>query len=503
MRLPKHLDRERMLADLDKVDAEESLMEFMQQAWHVLEPGRQLIRGWALDAIAEHLQAVTRGEIRKLLINVPPGMSKSLLTSVLWPAWEWGPKNNPDYRYLCFAYNDNLTIRDNRKCRNLILSNWYQERWGDQFGLVIDQNAKTKFETDRTGFKIASSVGGVGTGERGDRCIIDDPHAVKDADSPAKLASSLTWFTETLPTRINDPKTAAFVVIMQRVHERDVSGLILEEDLGYEHLMLPMEYEHDHPYKSTTCIGFRDPRTEDGELLFPERFTPEYIEDDLKPSLQAEGGDYAVASQLQQRPAPRGGGMMQKDWFTVVDALPERVQRRCRGWDLAGSKEKRAAYTAGVLMSRAKEGDRYIYYIEHVTREKGEPHEVESMILDCADNDPQNTRIDLPQDPGQAGKSQMAYLVGRLVGFDVHYSPESGDKVMRASPLAAQAKAGNVRVVKGSWNKAFFAELEVFPNGTYKDQVDAASRAFAALIPPRRPRLAPAAPKIVTANSYE
>lgn len=231
--------------ELDKLDAEERLMDYCRQSWHVLEPARPMKTGWAIEQVAEHLEYVHHGHILRLLVNVPPGFMKSMLFNVFFPTWEWGPRNRPDLRYVHASYTDVLTVRDNVKARRLIKSPWYQERWGDRFDLMGDQDAKVKFENDRTGWKLATSIRGTGTGERGDRGMIDDPHKVKEAESETRLDDAVLWFAEEWPSRINDPDKSAQMCIMQRVHERDVSGHILSaaRSLGYTVLMIPMEFE--------------------------------------------------------------------------------------------------------------------------------------------------------------------------------------------------------------------------------------------------------------------
>lgn len=478
-------DANRAAAILNKLTSEDSLINFSEVVWPIIEPGRPFVRGWAIEAICEHLEAVSRGEIRKLLINVPPGLMKSLSTNVLWPAWEWGPRNRPDLRYIGASYSQDLTIRDNRRCRQIIESPVYQALWGDRFNLVADQNAKVRYDTDKRGFKIATSIGGLGTGERGDRFVIDDPHNVKTAESDTKLEEVAQWFTEVVPTRVNDIDLSAFIVIMQRVHERDVSGLILANDLGYEHLELPMEYEPSR--KCYTSIGFEDPRTEEGELLFPERFGQKGVTE-LKKVLSSWGGQYAVSGQLQQRPTPRGGGMFKVDKEEVMRRAVEvapKGGRPVRGWDIAGSTRKKSPYTASVRMKLVND----TIYIEDVTRERKEIEEAEQHIVDTATEDRLAVDQDLPQDPGQSGKSQKRALAKRLAGLSFSFSPETGSKEDRAIPFASQWNAGNVVLVKGAWNDAYLAELAVFPRGEFKDQVDASSRAYARLL--ARPDQAP------------
>lgn len=447
-----------------------SLAEFAKRAWHILEPATPLKWGWALDAICAHLEAVTRGEVHRLLMNVPPGTMKSLLTGVIWPSWEWGPAGMPEKRFLATAHKQDLAIRDNTKCRRLIQSDWYQTRW--PVPLVHDQNQKTKFENLATGFREAMAFNSM-TGARGDRVILDDPLSADDANSEAALLASELSFLEALPTRINNDRSA-IVVIMQRLHERDTSGLILSKGLPYTHLCLPMRFEAGR--RCETGIGFRDPRTKEGELLFPERF-PEQQVAELEKTL----GSYATAGQLQQRPVPRGGGLFKKSWFGTVKALPVGC-RFVRGWDLAATEDAEAAATAGCLMALAPDG-RFI--VADMVRVQEGPMGVERTLRATAEQDRAahgSVRGSIPQDPGQAGKAQAQHMLRHvLVGHDYHASTESGDKETRALPLAAQAEAGNVFLLEGSWNDAFLDEMAGFPMGKWKDQVDAASRAFTEL----------------------
>ena len=448
--------------ELDRAISAQSFAGFVRAAWHVLEPVSPLKWGWSLDAICDHLEAVTAGEVKRLLINVPPGCMKSLLVGVLWPAWEWGPNGRPGTRYLGTAHKQDLAVRDNLKCRRLIQSDWYQRRW--PMTLTGDQNAKTKFENDSTGFREAMAFGSM-TGSRGDRVLLDDPLSVDHANSDADLKSAEITFTEALPTRVNNDDSA-IVVIMQRLNEKDTSGIIIKRDLGYTHLCLPMRFEAER--RCATSIGFRDPRERDGELLFPERFPEATVK-----GLEKTMGSYAAAGQLQQRPAPREGGMFKKSWFPIVRAVPAGT-RFVRGWDLAAT-EGAGDWTAGVKIGRQKNG-RFI--IVDVVRDQKSAAGVERLLVNTASQDGYQCEQSLPQDPGQAGKQQASYYIGKLAGYTAHATTESGDKETRANPLSAQAEAGNVDILEGDWNDVFLDELCVFPNGEHDDQVDGASRAF-------------------------
>jgi predicted phage terminase large subunit-like protein len=302
---------------------------------------------------------------------------------------------------------------------------------------------------------------------------VDDPQRVLTKADAAELENTLHWFAEVLPTRLNDRKRGAIVVTMQRVHERDVSGYALERDLGYTHLCLPMRYESNHPYVS----GF-DVREDDGELLWEDRLGEKEVVD-----LEKTLGSYASAGQLQQRPAPREGGMFKRNWLPIVPAMPSQVADRVRAWDLAGTAKTLLSsdpdWTCGVRMSLGLDG---IFYIEDVYKFRESPAQVDQNIFLVAQHDRRSTRIRLPQDPGQAGKAQANYHAKLLAGFVFKIKPATGSKESWAAPLAAQAEAGNVRLVEGDWNQEFIDELCNFPTGAHDDQVDAAAQAFDAII---------------------
>lgn len=492
-----------------------TLSGFMREAWHVLEPANAFVHGWHLDAISEHLEAVSNGQILRLLINEPPGMMKSLEVGVLWPTWEWGPRNQPHLRTLATSYKESLAKRDNIKARRLVKSDWFQQRWGHQFELMADQDSTVKFENDKTGFRAAMVFSSL-TGDRGDRVVIDDPLSVDQAKSDASRQSAEDTFLEAIPNRMVDPKTSVIVMIMQRLHEKDPSGIGLAKDLGYVHLMLPMEFERERccytvlqpkhfdagppivarydgerqvwypegrpvpeprrEYVARAAVQTvyrQDKRTREGELLFPERFSKEVVERDKVPL-----GPYGTAGQNQQRPAPRGGGMFKRAWFGIVLAAPEGT-KWARGWDLAATDDPNAAYTAGVKLGR---GPDKILYVAHVVREHLEGADVRKLIYNTATQDGADCHIGLPKDPAQAGKVQAADYVAMLQGFRAYAEPQTGSKETRAEPIQAQSHAGNVKLVRGVWNEAFIEEAETFPNGAFKDQIDALATAYARLL---------------------
>lgn len=301
------------LDEIDRIECEESLYAFVRRMWHILEPANPMVPGWAMEAICEHLQAITEGHIHKLAINVPPGFSKSLITNVFWPAWEWGPKRLPHLRYVSFSYTSILTERDNRRFRDVILNHDYGRLFGGTFSIL--KAGEQLVSNDRTGWKLATSIGGVGTGERGDRVICDDLNNVKDSESAPVREETNRWIREGMSNRTNDPSKSAIVSIQQRTHEEDATGTILANFPDFHHLMIPMEYEGRKTISTVPDMVFNeDPREEVGDLAWPRRFNA-MVARNIKTTV----GPFAWAGQYQQQPTPRGGGIFKRDWWQFWD----------------------------------------------------------------------------------------------------------------------------------------------------------------------------------------
>ena len=504
--------------EMAKRRAELSLIDFVELMWPILEPEQPFVRSWVQEAICKHLEAVTEGRLSKLLCNVPPGSTKSYLVNVFWPAWEWGPRNRPDLRYMSWSYSAKLTEEANEACRRLIESPAYQRFWGDRFELDDTSNAKSFYKNDKGGWRRSSSIGGAATGFRADRLIWDDPHNVKDADSVAALQEATRWFSRTLPTRVrntsggiskvkvpfwvrdvhglglpDDPDDgnrkatiSATVGIMQRVHLHDISGIILKNPaLGYEVLLIEMRYKGaKHPARKSahwkgSSIGYADPRTELGELADPIRF-PEEAVSELEAQMMLEGGSDAVAAQLDQWPLEATGSWFKTEWLPVVEPHEVNLPLGRRGWDFAASDTKKSDSTASAHVSRDPKTKKF--YLVHSAAKKGGPGAVETFIKKQHDEDPKGLDWSIPKDPG-TGALYASYVVREVApGRHVHASPETGSKIARAKPVSAQAEHNNFVIVRHSgWEKTR-DELVDFPYGEHDDLVDAISRAFAALI---------------------
>ena len=460
-----------------KALCENSLYDFTKTGWKYIDPAT-FVDGRHLQVISQHLEAVYYGQIRRLMINVPPRHCKSLLCSVAFPAWIWA--NDPTKRFLSFSYAQALSTRDSLKHRRLVESPWYQSLWGKQFSLTGDQNTKIRFDNDQGGFRMASSITGLGTGEGGDIILIDDPHNMKEIGSDAKIAEVIDFWTNVLPTRLNDPKTGAFVIIMQRGSERDLCGHIIQSEYDdWVHINLPARYEVDHPYPSTSPFGEVDWRTKDGEFLWGERFGKAELD-----KIARTMGSFGAAGQLQQRPAPREGGLFDRAWFdgAFVDRAPKQGQR-IRYWDKAATEEKPGLdpdWTAGALLNVGYDG---VAYLEDMVRFRDNPAGVERRIKQTAQMDGRGVHVYLEQEPGSSGKDVISYYQRHvLAGFVMRGDRPTGSKVERAAPLSAAAEAGNLKIVRGGWNHAFLDELCAFPYAAHDDQVDAASGAYAKLV---------------------
>lgn len=480
-------DRERIRRDLEGIrDRDRSLYAFVKEHWSTLEPEHEFVEGWAVEAICKALEAVTFGLIQYLLITCIPGLGKSLIVSVFWPAWEWGPCDLAGKGILASSFSLDNVMRDNLKMRTLVESEKYQALYGDR---VVRDPAKwgeRRFQNTRRGVRSGRSFVKM-TGGRGDTVIIDDPHDVDSAESDTQRPNEVKTFREAIPDRLNDMQRSAIVVIMQRLHANDVAGTILRLGLPYAHLNLPMEYEperHCVLKARDGSIVFEDPRTVRGELLFPERFPREVVE-----GLKKSKGPYAYAGQYQQRPTAREGGLFKRQWFEgkIVgpDRVPPTLRRRCRAWDRAGTTPRPGAapdWSASVRIAR----DGVDFYIEHVERFQETPGQVRRRIKARAETDPRGTVIRLPKEPAQAGIDQAEQDVEFLAGWPVKVVPPSGSKEVRATALSIQAEFGHVYLVNSGpvdegiddWIEPFLDEVCAFPNAANDDMVDAAADAF-------------------------
>lgn len=472
----------------DRRSASASLYEFVKQSWHVVEPGIPFIASWHIEAICEHLEAVSAGEIHRLLINIPPRHSKSTIVSVMWPAWEW--ITDPAQKFLCASYSGNLSTRDNLKTRRLLQSPWYQERWGHMFAFAGDQNAKQRFENDKTGYRLATSVGGTATGEGGSRLILDDPHGAQAAQSEVMRESDLEWFDMVWSTRLNNPKTDAMVTVMQRLHERDISGHILEDIKGWEHICIPAEWDGK---TRKTSLGAYDPRKKKGELICPERFGEKEIT-----TLKQLLGTYGTAGQLQQDPTPSEGGILKVKHFNLwpsKSGLPP-FEYILQSYDCAFTEKTTGDPTAcSVWAIFTHKGIRNAMLIdawdEHLSYPDLRARAVKDWTTEYGGmtKDSPYSRAKRPDrilvEAKASGQSLLQDL--RLAKVPaVGYNPGQADKVSRAHQAAPTLELGLLWVPESgknpghpvTWAAAFLKQLGKFPVAEHDDYVDTFTQAI-------------------------
>jgi predicted phage terminase large subunit-like protein len=483
-----------------------SLREFIPVAWPIIEPGKTYKGNWHIDAIAEHAEAVTRREISQLVVNIPPRHMKSSLLAVLWPMWEW--LTVPERQWLFVTYGANLSKRDSLKSRRLVESRGGRREGGtliervgyagllsligQDWKLAGDQNEKMRFENTRTGYRLATSFGGTATGEGGDTIVVDDPHKADEVESEVQRLNVIDFLDGTLSTRLNDPNEGAVVLIMQRLHEEDATGHMLAEG-GWEHLCLPAEYEPSHPF-----VWPDDPRTEPGELLWPDHFTASAIE-----RLKVKLGSYRAAGQLQQRPAPAEGGIFKTAWWQyydtgLLDFEPGQewqgpaFSRLLQSWDTALKEKTTSDFTVGQLWG-VDGPNRYLlrevrgrWGLTDMTTQAVDLHSWASARW------PKLASHGVFVENAALGPELMAALRKRIQG--VIAVNVDRDKVSRAEAITPQLEAGNVfvpgdRVMSAAgwtpcptrtpaWVQELIAECAAFPNAANDDRVDALTQAL-------------------------
>ena len=528
----KQIDIEKQLAELDRADCEDSLYTFLKNAWKYIDAS-PFTEGWPIEAIAEHLQAVVDGDIRRLIINIPPRMGKSSITSCAFPAWCWAqpfasPTCGPGVQFLHASYAQQLSLRDSVKCRRLIESPWYRSLWGDRFHLTSDQNTKGRFDNDKNGSRLSTSVGSALTGEGGSIIVVDDPNAAQEAFSEATIASTIEWWDSALSTRLNDPKTGAFVVIQQRLSEEDLTGHILSKDQGeWTHLCLPMRYEWQrHSY---TSIGWHDPRglaedgeplveisddgerlpaspeaqiileDKEGELLWPDRFGEKEVK-----ILERQLGPWASAGQLQQRPAPKGGGIIKREWWQPWEQLnyPNMdliIATLDTAYTTKSQNDPSAMTVWGVFTSNVSvqapshAGGRHggmVEYARNYTeiaprvmlmnawQGRYELHDLVSKTAETC----RKMKVDVLLIENKAAGFSVAQEIRRMYGFEKFsvqmFDPKSQDKLARLYSVQHLFAEGLVYAPIKQWSEMVIDQVGQFPKGKHDDLVDTVSMAM-------------------------
>jgi predicted phage terminase large subunit-like protein len=464
---PKLSPRKAMLAQL----AEQSFHEFVKQAWPNIESA-EFVDGPHIKLVCEHLQAITNGQIRWLLINIPPRHCKSSLVNVLWPAWEWGPRNRPGESYLSVSHRSDLSDRDLHRCRLLLDSPWYQERWGNRFGWLKDQCTLTRYRNDKKGCRI-STAKGAALGEGGTRLLFDDLQNAVSVRSQLQRETDWQWYRDTFMLRDSSPLKSVRICIGQRLHEDDIYGRMLAHEKRWVHLRLPMSYE---PWdKCVTTVG-EDWRTYENEPIWPQQF-----EGDVAMAIEfAKAWEleepYVFSSQGQQHPTPPGGLIFCDDQFMRYDHLPQDqgMPYIFSSWDLATEGLELGCACAGVLMAYYPQSKSY-YILDERHFRKEFPQQV-IAIQELADAFPEaQAHVVEKQSNGAAA---IATLQGMVKGIQPFPTAGLGSKEQKWRAVSPRVRGGNVFVPNESWApwiKLWLKEVCGAPFATQNDRTDAFS----------------------------
>lgn len=490
---PKQARLKSLLNNPNFIEAElcrRSFQYFIKSFWNEIVAD-SLQWNWHMGVLADELQVVAErvGEKRKkaydLLANVPPGSSKSLITSIMFPAWCW--TRWPWMRFIVSSYATTLSMEHSELCRELVRSDLYKKLF-PQIQIKLDKDTKTNFaimyqeaesngvkaesnltRTKKGGNRFATSVGGTLTGFHGHILIVDDPLNPKQAASDVELSTANTWIDQTLSTRKVDKAVTPTIIIMQRLHQNDVTGYLLDKRASnIRHICLPADISGEY-----------------AQYVQPKELAKYYVEGLLDPVRMSHSvieeyenalGQYGYAAQFGQSPTPPSGGMFQVDRFTFIHAVdPRDIVDTVRYWDKAATVEKRSAYTCGVKMAKLRNNK---FLILDVIRGKWTTEKREQVIRSVAETDGVGTDIWHEQEPGSGGKDSAAATTRNLAGFNVYTERATGDKVVRADPYSVQVNNGNVILLTAEWNKDYLDELRFAPFSKFKDQMDASSGAF-------------------------
>jgi len=472
---------------------------FVRWAWQILEPGRELRWNWSVELICQFLQDFAFRKFSRGIINIPPRSMKSTLVSVCYPVWVWiqdaealkaeGVEGaeyvGPYHQFLTLANSSDLALRDATQSRNLIESEAFLEMFGDHVQIADGQNEKKFYRNTANGHRNGQPIGGRLTGKGGDSIIVDDPHSTDDALSDTERQNVIDSYFGKVTSRLNDQAEGGILIIMQRIHGGDLVGEVVKKDgvwskrnpRGWVWLVLPMRYELDERSRKkagivnpASALGYVDPRTEPGELLWPDRF-PESAVAKLQSDLEATSGVYGASCQLQQRPAPSEGGILRKSWWRRwPDDKPfPDCEHVYLSWDTAYTADdmKNASYSArtawGVFWNEQEQAHQII--LLHAWAERlAYPDLRERAQKDTLDFAPdahliekKASGISLLQDLRRAGRGNRRVRLRT-------YLPDR-DKVARAHAATAALSAGLVWAPNRQWAEEVIDACGVFPNG--------------------------------------
>ena len=465
-----------------------SLYHFLEYFWDAVST-HDFSPNWHIKYLCDELQKIAERVGNKLprkhdlIVNVPPGSTKTITCSIIFPAWCWTRWYG--MRFICSSYSGVLSLESADYCRELLRSASFKEIY-PEIQIKEDKDTKSNFKIVKKiatkagypprvfpgGMRYSTSVGGTLTGFHGDILIVDDPLNPTQAVSEVELVNANRWMEQTLSTRKTNKAITPTILIMQRLHQDDPAGhMLYKQKENLKHICIPGEARnYREQIQPPELYKFYK-----NDLMDPSRMSWTVLKD-----LEADLGQYGYAGQIGQDPTPPGGGMFKVDHFALVtDVFPEnQVLGRVRYWDKAGTAGG-GAYTAGVKMVRLTQGR---WLIENVKRGQWGTKQREDIIRQTAEVDGVHTTVWIEQEPGSGGKESAEATIRNLVGFVCKAERPTGEKVFRADPYSVQVNNGAFMLLDSLWNRDFIEEHRFFPFSTHKDQVDAAAGAFNKLV---------------------
>jgi len=454
-----------LLSDGNRLLAERHLFDFLRQGWPVLEPETPFEENWHIELVCEYLEAATRGQIRRLIINMPPRHTKSLAATVFWPVWNWIA--TPGTRWLFTSYSSALSTDHSLKRRMLIESVWFQRLWGQSFRLAGDQNVKTHFENSRQGAMVVTSLGGSITGFGGDYIVVDDPHNADDQDNTEAIQRDVESYRRTTANRLNDARTGRIVVIGHRLHMQDLSAWLPANQPGeWTQLVLRARAEDDEEFRSPS--SGRVFARERGKALHPARFNLGALE-----QIERAQSSRRYAGQYQQRPAPLTGNVIKREWIKFWRALPAELDEIIQSWDMSFKDTRESAFVAGHVWGR-KGANKYL--IDRVHDRMGFTAAKNAVLMLSAKWPQAHRKLIEDKANGPAIMDALRETVAGIIAV-----APMGSKYARLEAASVDFQAGNVFLPDPSiapWVHDVVEELCTFPGSLYSDDVDAADQAI-------------------------
>ena len=452
-----------------------TLKEFVEQAWRLLEPVSTLVWSWHLDLICEYLTLIRDGNFKTIcpdcegiIFNVPPRTMKSLLISVFFPVWVW--TTDPSRRFMFVSYSEKLSTQHSIFRRSVIESPWYQKEWGSVFTLSRDQNVKSHYGNSERGAMFSTGMQATATGMGGDILIFDDPLNPEQAISQVEREAVNLRFDTTFRSRINDPATGVKIIIMQRLHELDLTGHVLaRESSRWKHVSLPAVAEKDQQWKFPESKEVVNQKA--GQLLWPARLPQSFLD-----SQRIGMGSWAFNGQYLQTPAPLDGGIIKRQWVRFYRQLPEKFEFMVQSWDCTFSGGQENDFVAGQVWARS--GGKY-FMLPYRTYDRLDFGPTMAAIKACHAKFPQAHAV-LIEDKAN-GPAIISELQKEIAGV-VAVNPEGG-KLARAQATAPLWESGSIelpdpQVFGCTWIEDYLHNICTFPKAAHDDDVDATSQAL-------------------------